>query len=156
VILLLLIGIGLAGLGSALLARALLGSRSRETPPVARIRRYGFTRSRGEQAKAALGTIIERAAGTVGTRFTGRLGKTDELRHELVAAGIYRVTPGTFLGYRILAVFGFALIWIWLASSTGMATVIAFLGTIVCGALGWWAPLQLVKDRAKRRLNGID
>jgi tight adherence protein C len=37
-----------------------------------------------------------------------------------------------------------------------MATVIAFLGTIVCGALGWWAPLQLVKDRAKRRLNGID
>jgi tight adherence protein C len=69
---------------------------------------------------------------------------------------VYRITPGKFLGYRILATVGFPLIWIWFATSTSMSAAIAVAGTIFCGALGWFMPAQLVKDRAKRRLAEID
>lgn len=155
-ILLLLIGIGLAGVGTALVARAALGARAHETQPIAQIRRYGFTRSRGEHAKEAFGGLVGRAADTVGARLTKQPGKADELRRQLISAGIYRVTPGRFLGYRLLAALGFPLIWIWLATSTGMSALGALVGTVVCGVLGWWVPMQLVKDRAKRRLAEID
>jgi tight adherence protein C len=155
-ILLLLIGLALAGLASALIARAALGSRAGETPQVAQIRRYGFARSRGEQAKAALGGLLGRAAENVGGRLTTQPGKTDELRRQLVSAGMYRVTPGKFRGYRILGAVGFPLIWVWFSTSTGMSAFGTLVGLIVCGAFGWWGPMQLVKDRAKRRLGEID
>ncbi len=155
-ILLLLFGIALAGLGTALVARAAFGSRSREAPPVAQIRRYGFTRSRGDQARAAFGGIVGRAAETVGGRLGTRPEKTNELRRQLVAAGIYRVTPGKFAGYRILAAVGLPLIWIWFSTSSGMSGVLTVLGLVFCAAAGWWMPIQLVKDRAKRRLSQID
>jgi tight adherence protein C len=155
VILLLLIGIAFAGVAGALVVRAAAGSRFRETAPVAQIRRYGFTRSRTGQARAALGSIVDRTAESVGAQFAG-VGKPDEMRRHLISAGIYRLTPGRFLGYRILATLGFPLIWIWFATSAGMSAIVGFFGLIVCGVLGWWAPVQLVKERGKRRLNEID
>src|SRR6266566_10123339 len=121
-ILLLLIGIALAGVGCALLARAALGSRTGETHQVAQIKRYGFTRSRGP--KAAVGGIVGRAAESVGTKLAPTPGKANELRRQLVSAGMYRITPGKFVGYRLLATVGFPLIWIWLATSAGMSPVL--------------------------------
>jgi tight adherence protein C len=156
VILLLLIGIALAGIGSALIVRAAFGGRGQELPHVTQIRRYGFTRSRSDQAKEALGGILGRAAETVGTRLSTPQGKIDEVRRQLVAAGLYRVTPGRFVGYRILATAGLPLIWIWFATSAGIAAIVALVGALVCGALGWWGPAQLVKGRAKRRMAEID
>jgi tight adherence protein C len=155
-ILLLLIGIALAGLGSALVARAALSARLRESPPAAQIKKYGFTRSRGDQAKAAVGGIVGRAAETVGARLALQPGKADQLRRQLIAAGIYRVTPGKFLGYRILAAVGFPMMWVWFATSSGMSAFATLVGLIACGALGWWVPAQVVKDRARRRLGEID
>src|SRR5881392_806542 len=155
-ILLLLIGLALAGIGCALLARAAMGSRAGDTQQVARIKRYGFTRSRSGQAKEAVGGIVGRAAESVGTKLAPDPGKTNELRRQLVSAGMYRVTPGRFVGYRLLATVGFPLIWIWLARSTGMASAVAILGVVGCAALGWFGPAQIVKDRAKRRLGEID
>jgi tight adherence protein C len=155
-ILLLLIGIALAGVASALIARATLGSGTGETQPVARIRRYGFTRSRGDQAKAAVGGIVGRAAESVGARLASHPGKADELRRNLVQAGIYRVTPGKFLGYRILAAVGLPLIWIWLSTSNSMSAFATLVGLLACAGIGWWVPAQIVKDRARRRLTEID
>jgi tight adherence protein C len=155
-ILLLLIGVALAGIASALIARAALGSRIGETPQVAQIRRYGFARSRGEQAKEAITGFFGRAAESVGGRLATEPGKAEELRRNLVSAGIYKVTPGRFIGYRILAAIGLPLIWIWFSASMGMSPLGTLFGMIVCGVLGWWVPSQLVKDRAKRRLTEID
>ena len=154
-VLLLLIGLALAGIGSALIARAALGSRA-DTPHIAQIKRYGFTRSRGEQAKDALGGIVGRAAETVGAKFATQPEKASELRRQLVSAGMYRITPGRFLGYRLLATVGFPLMWIWVATTTGMSAFATLFGTLACGFLGWWVPSQLVKDRARRRLADID
>jgi tight adherence protein C len=157
VILLFLIGIGLAGVGSALIARAALGSRGGETTHLAQIRRYGFIGgSRTQQARGALGGFVSRAAESVGAKLATQPQKADELRRQLVSAGMYRITPGRFLGYRVLATLGLPLIWIWLATSSGMSAFVAFVGTLFCGALGWWVPSQLVKDRARRRLTEID
>jgi tight adherence protein C len=155
-ILLLLIGIGLAGLSCALLARGMGGSRFGATQPVTQIKRYGFTRTRTEQARAAVGGIVDRAADKLGAQFVGRLTQPNDLRTQLSAAGLYKLTPGKFLGYRVLATIGFPLIWIWMGTTTGFSPIITLLGAIFCGVLGWWAPIQLIKDRAKRRLGEID
>ena len=156
-ILLLLLGIVLAGVATALLARAVSNAAFRGTPPVAQIQRYGFSRrGRGERTKVALGGLVDRAADNVGERFVGRFGKADELRRQLVAAGMYRITPTKFLGYRILATIGLPLIWIWFATTTSRSGIIGFAGTVACGGIGWILPLRIVKDRAKRRLAEVD
>ena len=155
-ILLLLLGITLVGIGVALLASAVLNPSFRGAPPVAQIERYGFAGGRKEKPKADIGGLVDRAADSVGERFVGRYGGGDDIRRQLVAAGMYRVTASKFFGYRILATIGLPLIWIWFSVTTSRSGITAFLGTIVCIALGWFMPLRIVKDRAKRRLSDID
>jgi tight adherence protein C len=156
-ILLLLLGLAFAGVGTALLARAVVNPSVRGAPPVAQIQRYGFSRrSRGERSKAALGGLFDRAADSLGERYIGRFGTAEEIRRQLVSAGMYRISVTKFLGYRILAAVGLPLIWIWFATTTSRSGIVVFLGTIGCGVLGWVLPIRIVKDRAKRRLGEID
>jgi tight adherence protein C len=155
-ILLLLLGITFVGIGTALLARAIANPSLRGAPPVVQIQRYGFTKRRGDRPKVAIGGLFDRAADSVGERFVGRLGKGDEIRRDLVAAGMYRVTVTKFLGYRILATIGLPLIWIWLATTTSQSGVMALVGILTCGVLGWVLPIRIVKDRARRRLGELD
>src|SRR6266516_2025961 len=120
-VILLLIGIALAGVAVALLARAVAHPDLRGATPVVQIQRYGFSkRNRAERSKAALG-IVDRAADSVGERFVGRWGKADEIRRQLVGAGMYGVTVNKFLGYRILAAAGLPLIWIWFAATSSLS-----------------------------------
>src|SRR5919197_1373410 len=68
-VILLLIGIALAGVAVAFLARAVANPELRGAGPVTQIARYGFSRRRrAERSKAALGGIVERAADNVGER----------------------------------------------------------------------------------------
>ena len=155
-ILLLLIGLVLAGIGCGLLARAVSQANFRGSPPVAQIQRYGFSGRRGEQARVAVGSLFDRAADPVGGRLVGRLGGADEIRRQLVAAGMYRVTANKFLGYRILATTGLPLIWLWFATTASISGLVALVGAAGCGYVGWILPLRIVKDRARRRLVAID
>jgi tight adherence protein C len=155
-ILFLLLGVALAGVGVALLARAVVNPSVRADAPVAQIQRYGFIRSRKERPKADVGGLVDRAAEGVGQRFAGKSPHADEIRRHLVSAGMYNVTANRFFGYRILATVGMPLIWIWFSVTTGRSPILGFIGTAICVFLGWWAPLRIVQDRAKRRLNEID
>ena len=155
-ILLLLIGIALTGIGAALIARAVVNPGVRAAAPAAQIQRYGFTRSRKERPKADIGGLVDRAADSVGERFVGRYGGGDEIRRQLVAAGMYRITASKFFGYRILATAGLPLIWIWFSITTSRSGLVALVGTAACAFLGWVMPLRIVKDRGKRRLSEID
>src|SRR5438067_4228139 len=154
-ILLLLLGVPLAGVGVALLARAVVNPGVRADAPVAQIQRYGFTRSRKEKPKADVGGLVDRAAEGVGQRFAGKSPHADEIRRHLVSAGMYNVTANRFFGYRILATVGLPLIWLWFSITTGQSPILGFVGTVICVFLGWWSPLRIVQDRAKRRLNEI-
>ena len=155
-ILLLLLGIALAGIGVALIARAVVNPAVRAATPAAQIQRYGFTRARKERPKADVGGLVDRAADRVGERFAGKSPRADEIRRHLVSAGMYKVTANTFFGYRILATVGLPLIWIWFSITTNRSPILGFIGTVICVFLGWWAPLRIVQDRAKRRLGEID
>src|SRR2546421_9271958 len=155
-ILLLLIGIALTGIGAALIARAVVNPGVRAAAPAAQIRRYGFTRPRKERPKADIGGLVDRAADNVGERFVGKYGGGDEIRRQLVAAGMYRITASKFFGYRILATIGLPLIWIWFSITTSRSGLVALVGTAACAFLGWVMPLRIVKDRGKRRLSEID
>src|ERR1051325_11535221 len=97
-ILLLLLGIPLAGIGVALLARAVVNPGVRADAPVAQIERYGFTRSRKEKSKADVGGLVDRAAEGVGERFAGRSPRADEIRRHLISAGMYNVSANEFFG----------------------------------------------------------
>jgi tight adherence protein C len=155
-ILLLLLGIALAGVGVALIARAVVNPAVRAATPAAQIQRYGFTRARKERPKADVGGLVDRAAEGVGQRFAGKSPNADEIRRHLVSAGMYNVTANKFFGYRILATVGLPLIWIWFSITTNRSPILALIGTAICIFLGWWAPLRIVQDRAKRRLAEID
>jgi len=156
-VILLLIGIALAGISAGLLVRGVANSNLRSSPPVAQIGRYGFgRRSRSERAKVAVDDIVGQAVESVGERVASRWGKADEMRAHLYGAGMYRVSATKFLGYRVLAGIGLPLVWIWFATTAGLASLIIFAGTLACAYLGWAAPLAVVRERAKRRLGDID
>jgi tight adherence protein C len=158
VVVLLVIGIAFAGIAAGLLARALASPGARVAAPTVKIKRYGFTgRPPSDGPKTPpLSSLVDRAADSVGQRFVGRIGNADDIRRELVAAGVYRLTPNKFLGYRVLATLGLPLVWIWFATSASLSPLVAFVGTVACGFLGWAMPVRLVKERAKRRLSEID
>ena len=73
-----------------------------------------------------------------------------------MAAGLYHVTPGRFLGYRVLCTVGFPILWIWLASTIGVKAVLLVLITVLMVVLGWMLPTRILADRAKQRLDEID
>src|SRR2546421_2768229 len=87
-ILLLLVGVTLAGIGAALLARAVVNPGLRGAAPVAQIQRYGFTRSRREASKADIGGLVDRAADRGGGHFVGKSGRADAIRRHPVAARV--------------------------------------------------------------------
>src|SRR5437870_4015615 len=89
-ILLLLLGIALAGVATALLARAVANPNLRGTPPVAQIQRYGFTKRRGDRPKVALGGLFDRAA----DRAKRRLGEIDYELPELIDLLVVTVEAG--------------------------------------------------------------
>src|ERR687887_360171 len=143
-ILLLLLGIALAGVGVALIARAVVNPAVRANAPAAQIQRYGFTRARKERPKADVGGLVDRAAEGVGQRFAGKSPRADEIRRHLVSAGMYSVTANRFFGYRILATIGLPLIWVWFSVTTNRSPIVGFLGTVICIFLGW---LQMASGR---------
>jgi len=69
---------------------------------------------------------------------------------------MYNVTPGRFLGYRILCSVGVPILWLWLGASVGVKPVALVLLTAIFAFVGWWLPARIVRERANQRLNEID
>ncbi|SRR6266508_3451112 len=160
-ILLLIIGILLTGFAVGSLARVTLWQRGhdRSVGVLKRVQSYGFTR--GEQSEETAGGVrgkLDEVATKLGSVVGGR-SKTrsnERIRRDLVAAGLYHVKIGRFVGYRVLCAIGFPLLWIWLAASVGVEAAPGALLTLIIGFLGWWMPARILQERAKQRLNEID
>jgi tight adherence protein C len=80
----------------------------------------------------------------------------DRIQRDLIAAGLYDIKPGRFMGYRVLCAIGFPLLWIWLALTAGIKPAQAVLLTLIIAFLGWWMPARILQERAKQRLAEID
>jgi tight adherence protein C len=157
VIVLLILGVALVGAVAALVARAVALPRMRAIERVDQIAAYGFAGAAPAlEAPRALTGAVHDVAQKVGSRFGRRFGGVAELRGDLVAAGMYHVSPYTIIGYRLLCAFGLPTFFLWTATSGGFGGSTGVLGTLVMLALGWMAPVTIVRRRARHRLGRID
>jgi tight adherence protein C len=103
-----------------------------------------------EAPRGGLSDLAGRIGGVVVRRF-GRVREAD-LRSELMAAGMYAVSPRTLLGYRVLA----ATLLPALVLLLGSASALAILLALVTIGVGWMLPLVAVRRKARQRLDQID
>ena len=160
-IILLIIGIVLTGLAAAIVLRGLLW-RSPETTAglLRRIDKYGFDRqARGDgEARVGVRNTLDDVAAKLGSVFAAKSGGrgTQNVARQLVAAGLYNMTPGKFMGYRVLCTAGLPLLWIWFVVTLGVKPVMAVITTLFIAVLGWVFPDRYLQQRAQQRLNDID
>src|SRR5438067_4755308 len=106
-IILLIIGIVLMGIAAAIVVRALRW-RSAETSVglLRRIDKYGFDRRAAADGttRGSVRDTLDDVATKLGAIFATRSGGrgTQQVARDLVAAGLYNMTPGRFMGYRVL------------------------------------------------------
>jgi tight adherence protein C len=146
----------LLGGAVALAARAAMFGRIRATTRLEALAPYGFgvddSADRDGQERR-----VEGVARRVGDLTAERLSavEDDDLRRELMAAGMYRTSPRTLLGYRVLAALAVPILLLWLAEGRippALAVLVA--GGALLG--GWMLPLTVVRRRARRRLRQVD
>jgi tight adherence protein C len=152
----LILGLVFVGICVTALVRLAALRRVKTVERLSAIQEYGFA---GDSGAASLPAPT---SGSGPTRYVARLGeivaqrfggiREDDLRAELMAAGIYTVTPRTLLGYRVLA----AIVLPVLVLVLGDGSVLAFLIAVAMVVAGWMLPLALVRRRARMRLNEVD
>jgi tight adherence protein C len=161
-ILLLIIGIVLTGFAIGTLAQVALwqSANDRSSGLPRRVAPYGFMQREPREEEASRGGVrgkVDEIATKVGAAVGGgSKGGNVRIQKDLVAAGLYHVTPGRFMGYRVLCAASFPLIWIWLAVSVGVQPVGTVLLTVIISFVGWWLPARILQIRAEKRRSEID
>jgi tight adherence protein C len=146
----------LLGGAVALAGRAAVFGRIRTASRVEELAPYGFG-AEGSADGDLPETRVEGVARRVGDLTAERLStvKDDDLRRELMAAGMYRTSPRTLLGYRVLTALVLPILALWLASGNiapALAVVLAA-GTLYAG---WMLPLTIVRRRARVRMKRVN
>ena len=158
-IILLLGALVLAGASVALALRALALPRLRASETVGHIEAYGYASRKGDDAVSGpVRGILDGVANLVGGLMASRLGglREAELRNELMAAGLYTLAPRKFLGYRILCAVCVPAAVVWMAATVGTGGAFVVFGGLFAVLAGWVAPMTIVRNRARRRLEQID
>jgi len=156
-----IVGLILCVVAVAVIGTNLVGPRmgERSSRLLRRMGSYGFTqRGQAKEEKSGVKERVDDVATKVGAAVASRSGSTstEAIRADLMAAGMYNVTPGRFLGYRVLCTLGFPILWIWLGTTIGVKPTLIVILTIMTGVLGWILPTRILHDRATQRLNEID
>jgi tight adherence protein C len=159
VLILLLFASLLIGAAVTLGVRALTFSRSARSSRLAQIGAYGFDAEEvgsveTPSLRARLDTLATRV-GEIADRYVDR-SRDVELRRQLSAAGLYRMTPRKFLGYRLIVTVALLGVWLWLGLVGSSGTAIVILGALCLAAIGWVGPGFWLKRRAAARLQQID
>src|SRR5687767_735606 len=117
----------------ALAGRAAVFGRIRTTSRVEELAPYGFGADRSAEADPREAPV-EGVARRVGDLTAERLNGVpdDELRSELMSAGMYRTSPRTLLGYRVLAALVLPILALWLAPGS-ISPILAII--VAAGAL---------------------
>jgi tight adherence protein C len=158
----LLIGLALLAIASTLVLRALLLPRGRTLETIGTIETYGYVTAttapgsvREREAKSRL-TALDEIATRLGDILARHIGPKQEaeVRRQLMAAGYYSTPARRFMGYRIFAIAGLMLFWLWFRRDSSVAMLI--LTTPLAAGAGWVLPLTLLRIRARSRLQKID
>jgi tight adherence protein C len=158
VIVLLLLGLLLLGTGVALVSRGVIVARLRTIDTLGQIGQYGFGGGAELQPVGGLRGFLDSAAAGLGLLLTERMKILNEerLRKNLVAAGMYRTSPRTLIGYSLLCALGLPALWVWFAVAVGTSATMTIIATIFLAVIGWFGPGFLVQRRAEGRLYRID
>ena len=153
----LILGVLLIGLAVVALLRAMTVGRLRTTERLAEIDEYGFAAesTAPEQLltppkSSSVGDFVQ----AVGAAISQRVGsiREEDLRAELMSAGIYGTSPRTLLGYRAICAIMLPAFVLLLGGLTPLMLLFAVL--MVAG--GWMLPMILVRRKARTRLKMID
>ena len=122
---------------------------------IGQIESYGFAATPDTETSQQSGfATLARQLGTATQRVlgTGERG----VRRQLLAAGMYDVDPATIVGYRLLALVGVAIVWLWGSISRGFPIGLVVLGTILFAGIGWMLPMVYLSRRARQRTDRIE
>ena len=157
---LLLFGLLLLGLATAVAARAVAMPRLEAAERAAQIGVYGFADVEAAEGgdSGGLAAVVDALAERIGGLAAPRIRSFSEaaVRNRLMGAGFYGTQATTFLGYRILSTTYLPLGALLLSLAAGIATGLAVLIVAVAAAVGWFAPEVVVRDRAQRRRAEIE
>jgi tight adherence protein C len=159
VLIILIVGVLLVGACASLVGRAVAMPRLRALERVDQIAAYGFHAEApaAETASALTGGLnnIAKGLGTFVARRANGLS-LEQLRGELMSAGLYRVSPLTLVGYRAIAAMTLPLVFAWFATASQQSGALVVLMTPLMLFIGWIIPLTLVRRRARARLARVD
>ena len=145
----------LIGATAALVVRVATIPRMRVADRLRSIDEYGFAEDARpiEVVSSPQNPRLQSLAGQIGAFAMTRLrANPEELRKELRAAGMYGLTPGALVGYRVL---GAALLPTVILYAGGISATNVLLA-VGAGAAGWVGPLTVVRRRARMRQEAID
>lgn len=104
-----------------------------------------------EPRQSAFSALATRLGGLFSGRFTA-VGE-EAVREQLIAAGMYTVSPRTVLGYRVLATVGLPVLVVLLV---GIHSALGVMMMILALFAGWVVPLTFVQRKARKRIETID
>jgi tight adherence protein C len=160
VTLLFVIGLLFLGFAAALVARALTLNRLRIASQVHQIESYGFGSGEGVvETTTVLRRALERLnelAQRIGATAQGTGWRAPVTVQQLRGAGLYKVSPNLFQGYRVLLTAGLSVLIFLDALATGSFSVTTVLLMVLAAALTWFGPALLVGTRAQRRMDKVD
>jgi tight adherence protein C len=154
--LLFIIGVVLLGLAAALILRAIIAPRLRVAAQVEQLGGYGYNRGAaapGADARHRGPGLAERIGSFMAHNVT--VLKPPE-RRELMAAGIYELTPERFHGWRVLAAVSFPGLLLLLFTAAASLRFLQILLIAVMVVLTYYLPLAVLRTRGQRRLDRVD
>jgi tight adherence protein C len=100
-------------------------------------------------------SAVASAATWLGGLFSGRLTafREEEIRDQLIAAGLYTIAPRTIVGYRLLATM---LLPILVYVAFGLHGLSDLVIIALAAFVGWILPLAIVQRQARQRLDTVD
>jgi tight adherence protein C len=159
VTLLFAIGILFLAVAAALLTRAVTLSRVRMSARVREIEAYGFNTGEsagGSAAKMHAGIRLNDLAARIGRSLQGQSWRAPVSTLKLRAAGLYKISPDEFHGYRVMLTAGLPSLILFNAILHGSFSFLTVLLILLTSALSWFGPALLVDSRAQRRMDQVD
>jgi tight adherence protein C len=100
-------------------------------------------------------SAVASAATWLGGLFSGRLTafREEEIRDQLIAAGLYTIAPRTVMGYRVLAT---VLLPVLVYVGFGLHGVSDLIMIVLAAFAGWILPLTIVQRAARKRVDTVD
>lgn len=152
----LIIAIVSIGSALALAARAAALPRMRTEESLGQIEAYGYRQGATEASTRT--ALLPKLAARVGGRLRGGANEKREAEAKklLLAAGLWGITPASFVGYRVLGGVAAAVLFGWLLASGGASAGLILFVVAYAAFIGWWGPTFVLKSRARRRTERIE